>query len=162
MGMSESRKLKVSFDELEHGWIVLAMEVGEESFRLVASYVPFDSISELAATLNQLLSGDLHAVVRWNEEPAQYEMSFIVDDAQIRVEVSQVKSVLGGIEREFLFGFSEEYTKVLVAFWRALRELQGRYEPAEYQRRWHQPFPTREMEVLTERITAWKSSQCSR
>lgn len=160
--MPGGQKLKIRFDEPEHGWIALTIGAGEEPFHVVATYVPFDCISEMAVALNQLLSNEPRATVRMGDGPIEYEMSFNVRDNQIKVEISIVTRAWGGTERQFLFGFTEEYGQTLIAFWRALRELQGRYEPAEYQRRWHQPFPTRELEVLTERITTLKNGQHSR
>ncbi len=41
--MTAERKLKVSFDEPEHGWIDITMSTDEEQFMLNASYVPYDS-----------------------------------------------------------------------------------------------------------------------
>jgi hypothetical protein len=63
--------------------------------------------------------------------------------------VSRVSRSLLRTEYCYFIGLRDQ---LLIAFWRALRELQGRYDPSEYERRWKEPFPTREMEVLTQRM----------
>jgi len=154
--MTVERKLKVSFDEPEHGWIAITMSVDDEQFMLVPSHVPYDSITELAVALNKILEGYSEAVVRWNEEPAEYEFVFRVSEGSLNLDVYEVATVQGGIRRNSIFSFLGQRDQLLIAFWRALRELRGRYNPAEYERRWNEPFPTREMEVLTQRMKALK------
>jgi len=154
--MSADRKLKVSFDEPEHGWIEITMSADDEQFMLIPSHVPYDSITELTVALNKILEGYSEATVRWNEEPAEYEFVFRVSDGSLNLDVYEVISVQGGIRRNSVFNFIGPRDQLLISFWRALRELQGRYDPAEYERRWKEPFPTREMEVLTQRMRALK------
>jgi len=154
--MSAERKLKVSFDEPEHGWIAITMIADDEKFMLVPSHIPYDSITELAAALNKILEGYSEAIVRWNEGPAEYEFVFRDSEERLNLDVCEVTTVQGGIRRNSVFSFIGLRDQLLIAFWRALRELQGRYDPAEYERRWKEPFPTREMEVLTQRMKALK------
>jgi hypothetical protein len=154
--MAAERKLKVSFDEPEHGWIAITMTADDERFMLVPSHVPYDSITELVTALNKILEGYSEATVRWNEEPAEYEFVFRVSEGHLNLDVCEVTMVQGGIRRNSVFSFIGPRDQSLIAFWRALRELQGRYDPAEYERRWEEPFPTREMEVLTQRMKALK------
>ena len=154
--MAAERKLKVSFDEPEHGWIAITVSVDDERFMLIPSHVPYDSITELAVALNKILEGYSEAAVRWNEEPAEYEFVFRVNEGSLNLDVYEVTTVQGGIRRNSVFSFSGPRDQLVISFWRALRELQGRYDPAEYQRRWREPFPTREMEVLTQRMKALK------
>jgi hypothetical protein len=153
--MAAERKLKVSFDEPEHGWIAITISADDERFMLIPSHVPYDSITELAAALNKILEGYSEAVVRWNEEPAEYEFVFRVSEGALNLDVYEVDRIQGGIRRNSVFSLSEPRDRLLISFWRALRELQGRYDPSEYERRWKEPFPTREMEVLTQRIKAF-------
>jgi hypothetical protein len=153
--MAAERKLKVSFDEPEHGWIAITMSAGEEQFRIIPSHVPYDSITELAIALNKILEGYAEAVVRWNEEPAEYEFVFRVSGESLNLEICEVARIQGGVRRNSVFSFGGPRDQVLISFWRALRELQGRYSPSEYEKRWEEPFPTREMEVLTQRIKAF-------
>src|SRR5262245_13519787 len=154
--MSAERKLKVSFDEPEHGWIAITMIADDEKFMLVPSHIPYDSITELAAALNKILEGYSEAIVRWNEGPAEYEFVFRDSEERLNLDVCEVTTVQGGIRRNSVFSFIGLRDQLLIAFWRALRELQGRYDPAEYERRWREPFPTREVQVLTQRLSALK------
>src|SRR5262245_35683448 len=154
--MSAERKLKVSFDEPEHGWIAITMSADGEQFVLITSHVPYDPITELAVALNKILEGYSESTVRWSEEPAEYEFVFRVRAGALSLDVYEVAKVQDGIRRNSVFSFIGMRDQLLISFWRALRELQGRYDPAEYERRWREPFPTREMEVLTQRMSALK------
>jgi hypothetical protein len=154
--MSAERKLKVSFDEPEHGWIAITMSADDEQFMVITSHVPYDPISELAVALNKILEGYSEATVRWTEEPAEYEFVFRVSEGSLYLDVYEVTGIQGGIRRNSVFSFIGMRDQSLISFWRALRELQGRYDPAEYERRWREPFPTREVEVLTQRLSALK------
>lgn len=40
-------KLKVSFDNPEHGWVGLYINYGEEAITIIASYTPSDSFLDL-------------------------------------------------------------------------------------------------------------------
>jgi len=153
--MAAERKFKVSFDEPVHGWIAITISIGEEEFRLIPSHTPYDSITELAVALNKILEGYSEAVARWNEEPAEYEFVFRVCGESLNFDICDVARIQGGVRRIPVFSFGGPRNQLLIPFWRALRELQGRYDPSEYERRWNESFPTREMEVLTQRIKAF-------
>ena len=77
-------------------------------------------------------------------------------ERKLKVSFYEVTAVQGGIRRNSVFNFIGPRDQLIISFWRALRELQGRYDPSEYEKRWYEPFPTREMEVLTQRIGALK------
>jgi hypothetical protein len=81
--MSAERKLKVSFDEPEHGWIAITMSADDEQFMLITSHVPYDPISELAVALNKILEGYSEATVRWTEEPAEVARLVLARSARI-------------------------------------------------------------------------------
>src|SRR5215813_7806404 len=103
--MTVERKLKVSFDEPEHGWIAITMSVDDEQFMLVPSHVPYDSIAELAAPLNNILEGYSEVVERWNEGLAEYEFVFRVCGGSLKRDVYEVTSVQGGIRRNSVWTF---------------------------------------------------------
>jgi hypothetical protein len=69
-------KLKVSFDNPEHGWVGLFINYGEEAHRIIASYIPSDSFLDLTNILHNLLYYPIEAVIIWHEEPAETELRF--------------------------------------------------------------------------------------
>ena len=154
--MAAERKLKVSFDEPERGWIAITMSVDGERLMLMPSHAPYDSIAELVRALNKILEGYSEAIVRWNEEPAEYEFALRGGEGTLILDVCEVITVQGGISRASVFNYIGTRDQRLTALWRALSELQGRYDPSEYERRWREPFPAREMEALTRRMKALK------
>ena len=52
MGMPD--KLKVAFDDPEHGWVGLTLSRGGESVTITASYTPSDSFLDLTNALHNL------------------------------------------------------------------------------------------------------------
>ena len=145
-------KLKVAFDDLEHGWVQLTTSYGVETFAIVASYTSNDSFLDLTNALHSLLS-DGQAKVTWHCEPPEYDMLFSRSGANVSLEIHEYSDYRRGIERgEKVFALSGIYEEVCLPFWRALRDLQGRFSVEELNSRWHRPFPSREIDLLTEEI----------
>ncbi len=147
--------LKAAFDDPEHGWVGLTMSRGAETVTLNASYTPRDSFLELADALYNLFLYDGEAKVVWNSGATDYELRFSREDEVVRLEAcaypTRVREVGTG---ERLFEASGSYEDVCVPFWRALRNLQGRFPVEELNARWHRPFPSKEVAGLTSLLRA--------
>jgi hypothetical protein len=46
-----NQKLKVSFDDPDHGWVCLTINCGDDSAAIIASYTPSDSFLDLTNAL---------------------------------------------------------------------------------------------------------------
>jgi hypothetical protein len=79
--------ISVEFQPPRDGGIWCAIATGEARLEISASYVPYDSISDLAAALALVLKGGPEAVVSWNEEPAEYEFRFQGRGGEVRLDV---------------------------------------------------------------------------
>jgi hypothetical protein len=77
------QKLKVSFDNPEHGWVGLTISQGEESLTIVASYTPSDSFLDLTNALYNLLCYRVGGFVTWHEELAETEMRFSISVEEV-------------------------------------------------------------------------------
>jgi hypothetical protein len=143
-------KLKVAFDDLEHGWVRLTISYSVETFIIVASYTPRDSALELTNALHSLLS-DGQAKVTWHCEPPEYDMWLFRSGSNVSLEIHEYSDYRRGIERgEKAFALSGTYEEICLPFWRALRDLQGRFSAEELNFRWHRPFASRDIGLLTE------------
>jgi hypothetical protein len=147
------QKLKVRFDNPEHGWVGLTISQGEEPLTIVASYTPSDSFLDLTNALHNLLCYLVGGVVTWHEEPAETEIRFSISGEEVELEVyffSDRRRDYGRGERELVITGS--YEEICLPFWRALRSLQGRFSAEELDSRWHRPFPWKEIDLLTAAI----------
>jgi hypothetical protein len=143
-------KLKVVFDDPEHGWVGLTISHGEQSVTILASYTPSDSFHELTNALYDLFlySGEAKAV--WHSGPVEYELRFAREGDVVRCEVNEYPDHLRDAGRGTLFfEASGSYEEICLPFWRALRGLQGRFPEAELNARWHRPFPSKEVDGLS-------------
>ena len=148
-----NQKLKVSFDDPEHGWVCLNINCGDTSATIIASYTPSDSFLGLTNALYDLLHYEGEATVVWHEEPAETELRFFRTKDLVRLEVwffFDDRRDYGRAKKEF--EVSGLYEEICLPFWRALRSLQGRFSNEELGTRWHRAFPWKEIDLLTKAI----------
>jgi hypothetical protein len=149
-----TQKLKVSFDNPEHGWVGLFINYGDNVMSIIASYTPSDSFLDLTNALHGLMYCPIEATVIWHEEPAETELRFSPSGELIMLQVyvfpDRRRRIArsGGKELEI----AGSYEEICVPFWRALRSLQGRFSAAELDARWHRQFPWKDIDRLTRAI----------
>lgn len=146
-------KLKVSFDDLEHGWVGLTITFGVQTLTIIASYTPSDSFLDLTNALHNLLLYDDQAKVTWHCEPVEDELLFSKNSADVNLKIYEYSDYRRTSGREeLIFEVSGTYAEICLPFWRALRNLQGRFSAEELDSRWHRSFPSREIDLLTAEI----------
>ena len=149
-------RLKVRFGEPEHGWMDLfILEDAQEIHRDVSDIFP--SFDLLVTALLSMWQGEAEATATWAEEPSELDLIFSRLDEFIRLEVVPFPGSFRPYSRatltiEPIFTFVGSYEGTCLPFWRALRELEGRYSPEELARRWTSPFPYRQLALLTEQL----------
>jgi hypothetical protein len=150
------QELKISFDTPEDGWLAIYLDSGVHHLKLPFSYTPFDFLSELVRALLNLSDGfDAEANCSYN--PDRYKFHFRAKDHNSQFEVvSYPDHRRAESSGEVIFSFEGIATDICSAFWRALRELQGRVSVAKYKDGFHRDFPEKEMRLLTEKMTAIK------
>lgn len=149
----KNQKLKVSFDDPEHGWVCLKIDYGDKSASSIASYTPGDSFLDLTNALDSLFHYGGEAMVVWYEGPGETELRFFCTKDMVRLEVwffLDHRRDYGRGEKEF--EISGSYEEICLPFWRALRSLQGRFSNEELEARWHRSFPWKEIDLLTRAI----------
>ncbi len=147
-------RLKIQFDEPEHGWIGLNIFDGEQQLaQCVASRV-YNSFDQLVWALAAILDTRDERSVVWLEGPAELELRFSRrDDELVQLEITSFAGCKRPREKpDADFLFVGTYTQICLPFWRALRNLEGRYSPEELWRRWKGDFPHRELALLTARL----------
>jgi hypothetical protein len=143
-------KLKAAFDDPEHGWVGLTFSRGGESVTVTASYTPSDSFLDLTDALYNLFLYGGEAKVVWHSGPIECELRFAREGDVVRFEAYEYPDRLRDTVRgRLFFEASGTYEGICLPFWRALRNLQGRFSETELISRWHRPFPSKEIDNLT-------------
>jgi hypothetical protein len=143
-------KLKVAFDDPEHGWVGLTISRGDESVTINASYTPRDSFLDLTDALHNLFLYGGGVKVTWHSGSAEYELRFAKEGGLVRFEAYDYPDHLRDAGKgQLFFEASGTFEGICLPFWRALRNLQGRFSEAELNARWHRPFPSKEIDDLT-------------
>lgn len=146
-------RLKVKFDEPQHGWLSFVVkEDEEERVRCGASHI-FNSLERLVVALQMTFDSQSESNVVWLEEPGESEMVFARQGDAVQLEIrfyADSRHIQkSGDEAEVFRG---TYDEICLPFWRALRELQARYPEEEFKKRWRNGFPRRELDLLTQTL----------
>lgn len=143
-------KLRVNFGKPAYGWIRITLQHGERSLGFSASYI-YNSLFPLVEALLRLKDTSGEANVAWQCEPVEYEFRFVRQCDRITLQVllfpNPRRSIFDAPEPEL--SIAGDYGEICLPFWRALRQLQGRFPEQEWETHWQRPFPTRELEILT-------------
>lgn len=147
------QKLKVEVAAPKHGWTIITLSTSDNFYRFFPSHVPYDSINELTNALLKILDGFPEAIVHWNDEPVEHEFMLMSESELINFKVYEIiNSVITGKIRAERFSFCGTLYDVIRPFWKALRDMQSKQSPEEYEKQWREPFPLREMIELTRRV----------
>ena len=144
-----SNKLKVAFDDPQDGWVGLKLSCGEEVADIIASYTPHDSFLDLVNALYHRFLYEGESKVIWNEEHAEYELVLSRVGSLLSLDLMEYSNHRRELQPVQRLRFSGSYEEVALPFWRALRDLQGRFSSEELRGRWHRDFPSKEIEGLT-------------
>jgi len=157
-----SDKLKVAFDDPEAGWVGLKLSRDGEMAEIIASYTANDSFLDLVNVLHNLFLHEGEWKVIWNEEPAVCELRFHRTGNLVNMELVELPDYRRELCRaESRFKASGSYEEVGIPFWRALRNLQGRFTAEELHARWHREFPSKEINALTSILRQSRSTRAS-
>jgi hypothetical protein len=143
---------RVRFGVARNGWLPFQITVGSR-LDFTVSDVPNDFLTELSGALVAILtaSGEAEAVA--SEEPAEVRLIFSseVGRASLQVERQRDHRRRTGAGETLLVAHAPS-VEVARAFWRALRELEGRSEWEEFPQHWGHPFPVRQVRSLGEML----------
>lgn len=150
-----NRKLLVSFESPQHGFMSLRLRNGNEDFVTVVSHTPYNSLRDLIEALTSVMDGDCALTVKWNSEPDEYDFKFDARGRDARLAVIHYPDHRRTIDDEsVVFSFNGSKLELCRSFWKELEDLRSRTEQDEFDRQWRREFPEREMQELTKRIRA--------
>lgn len=120
----------------------------QQSYSIHASYIPYDSLSELTASLLVMLQSSTISYSRWNTEPIEYEIVLEATEQGRAVGVWWYPDRRRHREEgRLVFKCQAEPEAIARAFWRTLRRLES---DTGFVARWRHPFPHRDVQRLGE------------
>src|SRR6266436_161875 len=131
-------KLRVQFDDPQHGWMTISIRSDASLVTLTVSSVVYHTLDELVEGLHALATGDCSRCVRIMEEPTVCELQFKRESVPIGLRVCRRTS---RDHCQTLFETESSFSEICVPFWRALRNLESRFSAEEFSRRWGRPLP---------------------
>ena len=148
-----NRKLLVSFESPQHGFMSLRLRDGDKDFVTVVSHTPYDSLRDLIEALSCVMNGDCAVTVKWNSEPDEYDFSFDARGRNVRLDVIHYPDHRRTIdESSVLFSFNGSKLDLCKSFLKELEDLRSRTEQDEFDRQWRREFPEAAMQELRKRL----------
>lgn len=153
-------RLRVEFDQPEHGWLKLELRSEEVVLSDTFSHI-YPTLPSLCDALCALTESKGPRPVVFLIEPQELELSFRSEENYncivnaVRFSDHRRDSENG----EVVFEYSGPAQEVVLSFWRALRQLQTCLPEHEFTTRWRDPFPANEMAALTAAVERIKTGQ---
>lgn len=146
-----NRKLRVSFNSPQSGWMSIGLKAGEESFVTAVSHAPYDSLGDLIKALAALIGGAKSLTVKWNCEPEELDFRLKRNKTGVRLDIARFPDHRRlKARREIVFSHeAADAPGLCQPFWKALRELHRDIFVDEFDKNWRRPFPEEEMQNLT-------------
>ena len=130
--------LRIHFETPVHGWILVTFEGSEQILRLDVSQVPIDSLASFVEVPLSFVERD-EGIGRVHVEPGVYDIVLRKegDQALLQVfELPHLKTMAG--KGTLVFKAQDTSQTLLLMWWRALRNLESRFDEAH----WNYGFPT--------------------
>src|SRR5262245_6976696 len=80
-------KFSVTFNSPQSGFMSVGLRSGRKRFMAAMAHKPYPSLEELMQALEATISGKPEAIVRWNEEPEEFDFFFRRSNDRVRFEV---------------------------------------------------------------------------
>jgi hypothetical protein len=142
--------MRLDIEPPVHGWATIRLTAEGVYLEFVASYVPYDSIGDLARAAVDLLTGLPEQVVSWNTEPMEYDFQFVTAGGRTCLKVHQYPDSRRRRQRAEVPVATVEgdTTSLARAIWRGLRRLQGAVPAEAFAAAWRSPFPSEAVERI--------------
>lgn len=145
-----SRKLEVSFNSPQCGWMSIGFEDGVNEFHTTTAHAPHETaLPELMRILTELAdpsSADEY-VLKWNRDPEEFDFHFVRNGEDLTIEILQYPTEDRDVrERELVYSHTGTIAETLDAFGVTFDQLYEDRDTDEFEFNWRQPFPYKEFE----------------
>lgn len=149
------RKLEVSFNSPQCGWMSIGFDDGVSEFHTTTAHAPYSGVlAELLNTLVNLLEqNDFDHILKWNRNPEEFDFTFKRDGENVLFEIieypTKERDLTKGEKVYAYVGNAKQFTE---AFYETFKQLYEERNIDEFEDNWHQKFPLEEFEKLSKSI----------
>lgn len=139
------RKLEISFNSPQCGWMSIGFEDGVSEFHTTTAHAPHAALPELMRILTALAdptSPQNEYLLKWNRDPEEFDFRFVRAGEDLLVEIYQYPTeTRDAAERELVFSHNGKIKEVIAAFAETFGQLYEDRDTDEFEFNWRQPFP---------------------
>ena len=152
-----TRKLEVSFNSPQCGWMSIGFEDGVNEFHTTTAHAPYGTaLPDLMRILTDIAdpaSGQGEYVLPWNRDPEAFDFRFVRDGENLIIEIYQYPTEERDTsERELVYSHTGPIAETVAAFAVTFDQLYADRETDEFEFNWRQPFPLAEFEKFKVRM----------
>ena len=116
-----SRKLEVSFNSPQCGWMSIGFDDGVSEFHTTTAHAPHElALPELLKILSSLLDANSDKneyLLKWNRDPEEFDFRFVRNGSEMRLEIYQYPTEeRDASEKEMVFSHVGTVNEVCKAF----------------------------------------------
>lgn len=152
LGTRMTKKLEVSFNSPQCGWMSIGFEDGVSEFHTTTAHSPHESaLPELMRILTAVAdpAAQNEYLLKWNRDPEEFDFRFARDGEDLLMEIYQYPTdERDSTERELVFSHNGRIQDVVAAFATTFDQLYEDRDTDEFEFNWRQPFPFAEYEVF--------------
>jgi hypothetical protein len=139
------RKLEVSFNSPQCGWMSIGFDDGNNEFHTTTAHAPHDkALSELMVILTELTIAvsEKKFLLKWNRDPEAFDFHFLGKGDELTMEIYQYPTdERDAAERERVFSHRGKLRDIGNAFADTFEQLYQDRDTDEFAFNWRQPFP---------------------
>ena len=150
------RKLEVSFNSPQCGWMSIGFEDGVSEFHTTTAHAPHaGALPELMTILTKLSNPstpESEYWLKWNRDPEEFDFRFLRNGEKLTVEIYQYPTgERDAATRDLVFSHEGTVGVVCGAFAETFHQLYVDRETDEFEFNWRQPFPHGEYQEFRNR-----------
>ncbi len=140
--LNTSPKIKLHFELPNAGWLPAILWVGEQEFQFWISYTPNSALEEMIAFASAAAQVPFFWHCMWFGEPEEWHFFTEPNEnkKQTRFRLEYIDSYN---TKTILLELDTPLQTLSLAIWRALRDLESRWESPIHDLEWKSPFPAR-------------------
>lgn len=149
------RKLEVSFNSPQCGWMSIGFNDGETEFHTTTAHSPHSkALSELLVTLINLLDKEVFShTLRWNRNPEEFDFVFKRTKEKTRIKIIEYPTNERDVNKsEVVFSYAGDIRQIAEAFYKTFLQIYEERNIDEFEENWRQKFPTEEFKRLKARF----------
>lgn len=152
-----TRKLEVSFNSPQCGWMSIGFEDGVSEFHTTTAHAPhaaaLPELMQILTALAEPNSPQNEYLLKWNRDPEEFDFRFVRTGEDLLIEIYQYPTdERDAAERGLVFSHNGKVKEVIEAFAETFDQLYEDRDTDEFEFNWRQPFPYSEFEEFRGKI----------